>query len=113
MIINTPADLVCVISEILPDFSEEWDNGEAFCYENGDFSFHSVFMTLGPVSFQLLSNVDVKVIKKFCKLVNRAVEQGGDLENAISTCFLEHASQIGVRKLIAPYLSKETKRELR
>lgn len=45
--------------------------------------------------------------------INSAVSVPGELENAVSTCFLEHTHQIKVNKLIAPYLSKLAKEKSR
>jgi hypothetical protein len=41
------------------------------------------------------------------------VAAGGEKENAISTCLLEHASQVKVRNIIRPHLSAAAKEELR
>jgi hypothetical protein len=38
---------------------------------------------------------------------------GAEKENAISTCLLEHASQVKVRNIIHPHLSAAAKEELR
>jgi hypothetical protein len=46
-------------------------------------------------------------------MINAMVEAGGERENAISTCLLEHASQVKLRAIIRPYLSEAAKRELR
>jgi len=79
----------------------------------GKYNYHSVFQEFAPVSHRMLNGSTTSQIKEFCKIINFMVETGGDLENAVSTCFLEHASQVGVRKIIALYLSKEAKQELR
>ena len=106
-------EIVERIIEIFPDFEKEWDDGEGFGYEKGKFTSHSIFLTFGPVAKELLDKSNEKQIKKFCELINELVEEGGDSENAVSTCFLEHASQLGVRKQIKRYLTKETQNELR
>jgi hypothetical protein len=42
--------------------------------------------------------------------LNAAVAAGGELENAVSTCFLEHARQLKVNRVLAPYLSAQAKK---
>ena len=111
--IQTPVELVDELSNIFPQFADEWDGGEGYGYQHPSFSYHSVFLTFTPLSQAVLSAADLNQLRSFCHLVNYLVERGGDLENAVSTCFLEHASQVGVRKLIKPYLSAEAKAEWR
>jgi hypothetical protein len=109
---NTPRQLVDELIAIFPEFEKEWGEGESFGY-TGDYNYHTVFLEFAPVSHAILNGVDSRQVEKFCELINRMVLMGGEQENAVSTCFLEHASQVGVRKIIEPYLSKEAKRELR
>ena len=45
--------------------------------------------------------------------LNAAVAAGGNLENAVSTCFLEHSRQLKVNRVLAPYLSQQAKRASR
>lgn len=110
---TTSKQLVEKLIAIFPEFDEEWDHGEGFGYENDDFSAHSVFLTFNPVSTKLLDNATEKQTKNFCDLINSLVDEGGDSENAVSTCFLEHATQLKVRKKIKPFLSAKAKNELR
>jgi hypothetical protein len=42
-------------------------------------------------------------------LINEAVSLDDVLENAVSTCLLEHLGQIRAYKLLSPYLSKKAK----
>jgi hypothetical protein len=109
---DSPQPLVDILILLFPEFIKEWDNGASFGHRE-NYTYHSVLQEFAPVSLKMLSNATTSQIKDFCNLLNRMVEIGGDHENAVSTCFLEHASQVGVRKIIAPYLSKEAKRELR
>jgi hypothetical protein len=44
-------------------------------------------------------------LRDFAALVNTAVADGGELEHAFSQCFLDHAQQIHVDRLLWPYLS--------
>jgi len=110
--INSPQDLVDQLIRLFPTFLQEWDEGESFGY-HGDYEFHTVFLIFGPKSYEFLKKAAPNQIREFCILVNHLVEKGGDFENAVSTCFLEHASQLGVREIIEPFLSTEARREIR
>ena len=101
------------ILEIFPDFKKYWDEGEGYGYQDGEYNIHSIFLTFGPVSKMLIESASETQIKDFCGFVNKLVAEGDELENAVSTCFLEHASQLGVRKFIRRYLSAEARNELR
>src|SRR5436309_314866 len=104
--ITTPRDLAEQLIRIFPDFAQEWDEGQGYGYTDGDYNFHTVFLTLGEVISELLEKATVDQKREFCSLVNQLVAKGGDFENAVSTCFLEHASSLGAREDIEPYLSE-------
>ena len=110
---NTPQKIADKLIQLFPDFEKEWDEGESFGYEDGDYSFHVVFMEFAPVAHQMLSKASENQVKLFCTIINEMVANGGEEENAISTSLLEHASQVGIRKIIKPYLSQEAKKEIR
>ncbi len=111
--IEQPRELVDRLLTLFPGFSEEWDEGEGFGYENEEYSFHSIMLTFGPLSATFLKASGRRTIQAFGELLNRSVENGGDLENAVSTCLLEHASQLGISRIIKPYLSPKARAELR
>lgn len=50
-----------------------------------------------------------KQLRRLSEWLNSAVSVPGELENAVSTCFLEHTRQLKVNRLLAPYLSKLAK----
>lgn len=104
--LSGPESLAQVLAEYFPIFSEELVDEEID-------SHHLVLMLFAPISAQALESADERTIRRFCDLINQMVSAGGELENAASTCFLEHASQIGVRNIIRPFLSKEAEAELR
>lgn len=111
--IETPSQLVDELTKLFPSFAKEWDGGESHGYDGQNFSFHSVFMELAPYCAEYLNEATSRQREAFCDLLNSMVEKGGDQENAVSTCLLEHASQVQIRKLIKPCLSKKARQELR
>jgi hypothetical protein len=104
--LSEPETLANVLVDFFPIFSEELADEEIS-------SYHVTFMLFAPISAQALKSADDTTIRRFCDLINQMVSAGGVLENAVSTCFFEHASQIGVRNIIGPFLSREAKAELR
>jgi len=112
-VINSPAELFAELVKIFPAFCDQWDGGEAFGYENGGFSYHSIMLTFGPRSKKLFAQASPDQLKRLCAFIDSAVAQGGAIENAVSTCFLEHATQIGIRSYIRPYLSPKARCNLR
>jgi len=112
MKIQTPKDLVAALIELFPRFRDEWDEGEGYGGV-GQFNFHTVFMELAPVCSGYLAEATPRTVEAFCALINAFVASGGDMGNAVSTCLLEHASQIGIAKTIKSHLSQAAKAELR
>src|SRR5439155_2408023 len=49
-------------------------------------------------------------VRQLAELINQAVEAPDELENAVSTCFLEHLRQVRTYKVLAPHLSTQAKR---
>lgn len=92
-----------------PEFEKE---DEDIGYESPP-TYHRVWMSLSPVAWKCLSGASERTLRRFVDLINREVAEGGDRENAVSTCFLEHASQIGMKMLIKGPFSKTAKSELR
>lgn len=102
----TPRELVDELISLFPGFEEDWDDGEGYGYESGDFTYHVVVMEFATVCHSLFQAAGPNSVERFANLVNHLVEEGGSAANAIDTCFLEHASQVGVRKEIWPFLSR-------
>ena len=103
---DSPEKIKEKIITIFPEFKNEFEEDE-------EITFHCIFLTLSPISNVLFSSATQKQIKEFCSILNSGIQNGGEFEDAISTCFLEHASQINIRNIIKPHLSKEAKNELR
>lgn len=76
-------------------------------------TYHYVWMRFAPIAKACLTESNDKTRKAFYVILNDMVDKGGDEENAVSTCLLEHASQLGLKKMLKPYLSKGAQRQLR
>lgn len=113
---KTPEELRQQLIILFPSFADEYNVDEndeiEFEYEP-PLTLHRVWMGFSPMAYEYLRYASTKTLVSFVSLVNSEVAAGADRENAVSTCFLEHASQISVKKLIKPMLSAEARRELR
>jgi len=76
-------------------------------------TFHALVTAFTPYLNLVLSDYTPREARAFGKLVNRMVEAGGSQQNAIETCYLEHASQIGCTKALKPHLNAASRKELR
>jgi hypothetical protein len=104
---NSPQQLLAKLAEIFTDFQLERTD------ENGALTYHEIMLAFTPYFGSSLYAFSVKQLGEFGSMVNKAVDHGGDLENAISTCFLEHIRQIDASKVLAPFLTREAKKRSR
>src|SRR5262245_6146296 len=103
--IASPTVLAETLKSMFPEFASELEDEEVT-------SYHQVIQRLAPVITGYLQSAPARV-ERFCDLVNAMVAAGSEKANAISTCLLEHASQVKVRNIIRPHLSAAAKEELR
>jgi hypothetical protein len=52
-------------------------------------------------------------LRRFGDWISKAVAVDGDIENAVSTCFIEHTRQVKINRVLAPYLSPVAKAKSR
>src|SRR5262245_48027448 len=103
---DSPAGLAETLIKMFPEFARELD-------EDDLTSYHMVIQLLAPVITGYLQRAPKGTLERFCELVNALMAAGDDKANAISTCLLEHASQLSLRKMIRPHLSAAARQELR
>ena len=99
-------EILKAIVAIFPEFEAEWGADNPYIVD-GKFSVHSVYMAFLP--FLASATRTDKQMKMVASLINGAVLAGGDSENAVSTCFLEHVHQVGLTATLKPLLAKEAK----
>jgi hypothetical protein len=102
-------EVLAAITSIFPEFAVEWERDNPYITD-GKFSIHSVYMAFLP--FLASAEKTEKNLRMVASLINGAVSAGGGSENAVSTCVLEHAHQVGLTSALKPYLSKEAKERL-
>ena len=98
--------MLAAIVAICPEFQAEWKADNPYIV--GDkFSVHTVYMSFLP--YLAAAGCSGKQLRKIAALVDHAVRAGGDSENAVATCFLEHVHQVGLTSALKPLLGSETK----
>ena len=105
---TSQTDLVPKIISIFPEFEAEWGSWQGDEYPGS--SPHVVYMALMPVLDRL--DPSEKQIRQFADLINGAVAMGGDAENAVATCLLEHLRGRSFCKKVQPHLSKASRKRL-
>ena len=110
-----PQDTLRHLCEIFPSFEEWWKEEDAppedgliegVYYQWTHHRVMSEFLVYFGKNHQSFTE---KQLERFGEWVNAAVSSNNDLENPVSTCFLEHARQVRINRVLAPYLSRQAK----
>jgi len=109
---SRPRELWSSLTHLFPTFAEDCtsdDLAEAERHETE--TFHLVMLPFTQYFGGHHQSFSVSQFEALGSLINDAVTTDDDLENAVSTCFLEHLHQIRSYKVLAPYLSAQAKRK--
>ncbi len=96
------SELVGDISRVFPEFQAYW-LAETADDEFPSESLHSVYQSLLP--FLGAISPSPSQWKYLADLLSREVAAGGDRENAVDTCILEHLHQVKLNRILRPLLS--------
>jgi hypothetical protein len=107
---GTARELWTELTEIFPDFihdhtPEDLEESE----REGTPSLHSVMIPFTQYFGGAQQAASQQQLRALASLVNEAVSVDDNLENAVSTCFLEHLRQVRSYKTLAPFLSSTAK----
>jgi hypothetical protein len=106
----TARELWNALVELFPGFGDDGASEELEMREReGTPALHFVMMEFTSYFGGNTEAFSEQQLKAFGSLVNEAVLVDDDLENAISTCFLEHLHQVRSYKVLAPHLSVRAK----
>jgi hypothetical protein len=105
---KTPKQLLAELVAIFPNFQDYALDDETSIDSLTVHSVMFLFTDFFPGAYSTCSD---RQLIKFGSWLNEAVQVDDELENAVSTCFLEHTRQIGVATLLAPHLSKLAKQK--
>jgi len=113
-----PQETLDQLVERFPDFDAWWKDENAPPEDglvNGvyyQWSHHSILQQFLQFFGSSSETFTKDQLQWFGRWVNAAVSVDDELENAVATCFLEHAHQLNVEHLLAPYLSARAKERL-
>ena len=94
-----------MLTEIFPGFSAEYEDGEI----QPETTLHFVMRDFTTYFSGNRDTFSESQLKKLAHFINDAVAVDDNLENAVSTCFLEHLHQVRSYKMLAPFLSRQAK----
>ncbi len=117
-IVQRPQETLQQLCGIFPSFSTWWDQGEdapppedrlvdGVYYE---WTHHAVLRQFLLHFSMNHESFTQQQLRQFGAWVDNAIAAKGDPENAVCTCFLEHARQVKINRVLAPYLSPNAKR---
>jgi hypothetical protein len=114
-----PQETLSQLCDIFPSFQATWtDEGappvdtlvDGVFYEWTHHAVMRAFLEFFAKNHDAFSETQFRAVGDW---INRAVSGEDDLESAVSTCFLEHVRQVGVNRVLWPYLSSAAKRKSR
>ena len=97
---GSPKEMIDFLVSLDPPFETEL---EAEALE--ELTHHQVMMIFARYFSSNQASFSTKQLRRFGEWLNASVAAGGVVENAVSTCLLEHSRQLKVNRILAPYLS--------
>lgn len=107
MAVNSPNELLEALSRVFPGYAYVRDE-----YAPPSFTYHALLQDFMYYFSTNNSKFTERQFKELANYINRAVEAGGELENAFCTCFLEHLGQVKARKPLFTFLPSGAKERL-
>ena len=101
----TPNELRKSLLETFPKFQDEWEEDE------NSQSLHHVMGHFADFFGKHSHSMSDKQLIALGLFINKVVIHSDGIENAVSTCFLEHLHQLDPEHVMRPYLSKEAKKK--
>jgi hypothetical protein len=103
---QSPEELQSALVAIFPSFAAVLDEPVDSELEPESATFHAVMRDFAWYFAKEAGSFSEKQFQLTAELLTRSVEQVGQLENAVSTCFLEHTRQLKVNRQLAPWFAK-------
>lgn len=92
---TTPEQLRTALVSLFPTFEAEIDEDTSYGRE---ITFHTLMLDFTPFFGRNIKAFSEKQMRGLAELIHLAIKIPGPLENAMSTCFLEHTKQIRVNR---------------
>ena len=99
-----PKHLLATLNRVFPDFGSDVEA------EDG---LHAIMLNFAEYFGAHATQVTEKQLRFLGDVLNEAVSVDDNLENAVSTCFLEHLHQLRKLALMRPFLSSQARERLR
>jgi hypothetical protein len=94
-----------MLQGICPDFTVD-----LAAFADAELGFHNIMMSFAWCSIAGLTEGQLQALGM---VLNQAVAEDDALENAVSTCFLEHLRQINGYQALEAYLDERAKAKTR
>jgi hypothetical protein len=111
-----PQETLRQLCELFPDFEAWSEIEEAPLPDEGlvdglfyQWTHHRVMQEFLMYFSKNHSSFNERQLRRFGDWINEAISVDSDIENAVSTCFLEHMRQVKINRVLAPYLSPVAK----
>lgn len=109
---DSPEALRLQLGLLLPAFIVDcYDPAPLPPEEDEPETFHRVMCEFTYSFGKAASSLSPTKLRQIANLINDAVDRSDNLENAVTTCFLEHLHQIHAHNILWPYLSKKARAE--
>ena len=106
---QSPEQLLEALFTIFPRYRAGYDGP----VHDDTPTFHSVLMSFTPFFGREAATMPELQLRSLGTLISVAVAAGGSLENAFSTCLLEHLHQLRASKILRPHLSPLARERIR
>ena len=111
---TSPSELLSLLGSIYPDFVADFvadaQQDSASEFQAEPISFHYLMSEFAVFFGRHADSSSDRQLQRLCEFFVLAVADGSVLENAVSTCFLEHTRQIKVNRVLGPWLAKARSR---
>lgn len=106
-VLGSPKDTIQFLVSLDSAFETELEGEDL-----DSINHHAVIALFAQYFGANVGSFTVNQLRRLGEWLSAAIAAGGDMENAVSTCFLEHAHQLKVNRILRPYLSKEAKAQV-
>jgi hypothetical protein len=112
-----PQETLRQLSDLFPGFDDWWKDENTLAADGSvddvhyEWTHHDVMRQFLGFFGQHHNSFTEAELRGLGEWVNRAVVEEDAVENAVATCFLEHMRQVGINRVLAPYLSRTAKQK--
>jgi hypothetical protein len=103
---NSPDELLSFLGSIFPAFVPFAEQEPVSGFDPEPLTYHYLMLEFAAFFGREASSSAPRQLRELAEFLSRAVDAGGPLENAVSTCFLEHTRQLKVNRTLGPWLAK-------